>query len=173
MGITFTNVSAPTFEPIATYTVPSDTASAVTFSAIPATYTDLFLSGSCRANRNASGNMDFTITVNGNASSYSYLALNFVNTSTPSAYKATGQGIWAGSTAGKTDLFASFNAVIFNYASATKKYLNWWCGTPVNDSGRRVIGNWDNTAAVTSVELYGEQGWAANTTFTLYGIKAA
>ncbi len=173
MGITFTNVSAATFEPIATYTVPSDTASPVTFSAIPATYTDLFLSGTCRANRNASGNMDFAITVNGNGSGYSFIGLNFGGSSQPSSYKSTGTTSWAGSTAGKTDLFASFNAVIFNYASATKKYLNWWCGTPVNDSGRRVIGNWDNTATVTSVELYGEQGWAANTTFTLFGIKAA
>jgi hypothetical protein len=172
MGVTYTNVSAPTFEPIATYTVPSDTANAVTFSSIPATYTDLFISGTTRANRNSSGTMDFAITVNGNGSNYSYMGLTFGNNSTPGAYRGTGASSIPGGTSGKPDLFSPFNAFILNYASATKKYINWWCGNS-NEQGRRVIGSWSNTATVTSVELYGEQGWASGSTFTLFGIKAA
>jgi hypothetical protein len=172
MGITFTNVSAPTFEPIATYTVPSDTASAVSFTSIPATYTDLFISGNTRALRNATGTMDFGITVNGQTTSYSSMGLTFGNNSTPGTYKVVNSSSWVGGTSGKLDLFAPFTAYILNYASATKKYINWWCGNS-NEQGRRVIGNWDSTSTVSSVELYGEQGWASGSTFTLFGIKAA
>lgn len=161
---------AKTYEPIATYTIPSAQAS-YTFTSIPATYTDLIL------------------VINGGLSAFDQLNLQF-NSDTTTNYSWTylrGDGTTTTSSRGNTateivigNITTGTESVnitqIQNYANTTtyKTLLN-----RSNYASGRVqasVGLWRATpAAITSIKIYtnGANTFNTGTTFTLYGIKAA
>jgi hypothetical protein len=161
---------AVTYEPIATYTVPSAQAN-YTFSAISGTYTDLVLIASIQA-----------------TSTTDAIYINFNGDTTSSNYgftRLTGISTTPGTTGGALPQIADYcpNATNFmpiianiqNYSNATtwKSVVARW-GNAGDATGINAL-VWGNTAAITSITIRPASATDIKTgsTFTLYGIKAA
>jgi hypothetical protein len=157
------------YEVISTQTLGT-AASSVTFSSIPQTYTDLVLVVSHDVTADAISGVQF----NGDtASNYSasYVWGNGTNaysgreTSAASAF-----AFYAAAASG----FATAIIQVMNYSNATtyKTLLSREADASVESMA--VAGLWRSTAAITSMVLLRRSGnFATDSTFTLYGIKAA
>lgn len=145
-------------------------ASSVTFSSIPQTYTDLVLVVSHDVTADAISGIQF----NGDTAS-NYSAMYFWGQGT-NAYSALETGaasafaFYAASASG----FATSIIQVMNYSNATthKTFLGREADSSVESMA--IFGLWRSTAAITSMVLLRRSGnFAASSTFTLYGIKAA
>lgn len=169
---------ASTYTPIATYTT-SGSQSAVTFSSIPQTYTDLIITGSTRRGINGAGDAGWGVTLNGDTGG---------NYSVQMLY-ATSGGSSAGAAANNTSNFYYTGAVgdgqfcanvlhLLNYYNTTTyktaltRSMVYGNGSPAIDS-REFVNLWRNTAAVTSITLTPASGFWDGSVVTLFGIKAA
>jgi hypothetical protein len=164
-----------TYDPIATATLGS-AASSVTFSSIPATYTDLIcvvdaklVSGATSTNLIGYLNSD-------TGNNYSWTRL-FGNGSSAASDRASNYGSMILASAGFLSAATPTNYIIQinNYANTTtnKTVL---CRSNLPSNGTDAIVNlWRNTAAITSLNLQTQisNNMIAGSTFTLYGIKAA
>lgn len=160
-----------TYEPISTQTLASAVAS-VTFSSIPATYTDLVLVMTGIAS--TLGTDSCEIQFNGDtATNYSYTLLS-------------GNGTAASSGRGTSTSFIAIGLItsteqvsniwhIMNYANTTTYKTVLGKGNIAGAQVRTGAGLWRSTAAITSVLLKNDtaQNFAIGSTFTLYGVKAA
>ena len=159
-----------TYEPIETQSLGTAQAS-VTFSSIPATYTDLVLV----ANGLASGNTGVGMQFNGDtANNYSATFLEGSGASAISERQSSVSFIRvAWNSLWDTSTIANIVINIQNYSNTTtyKTSLN-----RSNNSARYVegiVGLWRSTAAINSINLVTTSAnFAAGSTFTLYGIKA-
>lgn len=158
---------AATYEPIATSTTTGT--STITFSSIPATYTDLILVAT--GYENAGGGGYFALRLNGDTgTNYSRTALRG-NGSSPSSARGTNETAWY------PDFATDSSAVILhimNYANTNtyKTSIGRFNQTTVSTVGQ--VNLWRSTSAINEVKLLSSAG--GNTligTFTLYGIKAA
>ena len=159
-----------TYEPIATYTIPSNQA-AYTFSSISSAYTDLVLVASIKYALAG----EFTkLTFNGDTAA-NYSSTYIIGSGSGSGTSGrTSSANWIGvgydaNTETFTDIFN-----IQNYANTTtfKTVLNRHsvAGTRVE----ALVGLWRKTPeAINSITLTSSGNYATGTTFTLYGIKAA
>jgi hypothetical protein len=162
----------PTYEKIEAKTLGSATAT-VSFTSIPATYTDLVL------------------VMNGSITSVLANAVMQFNTDTGSNYSYTfltgdGSSATSGRAASQTQIllnyYGYFDTVygtnmivqIQNYAnSTTNKTLLSRANNSANGTAA-VVGLWRSTAAINSMQIKtGSSTFTAGCTFTLYGIKAA
>jgi hypothetical protein len=170
------------YESIATVTV-SGSASSITFSSIPQTYTHLQIRGIARSTGALTGayvfgdimfNSDFTGTnyyqhyLEGNGSSVSAAANNH-----PLWY-------WAGDNNTNANIYGGVIFDILDYTNTNKnKTVRILGGVDNNGSGAIDFHSivWNNTAAISSIRLtipFGSYGVFQNkTTFALYGIKSA
>jgi len=164
---------AITYEPIATQTIGTATAT-VTFSSIPQTYTDLVVSyegtssvsnGALRFNSDTAGNYSYGRFFGEGAGGVA---------SSDSASNATYAGIFLGST-GRTSAIAN----IMNYSNTTT-YKSTISTGVTNSAGSPAYnvsfytGTWRSTSAITVVSVFTASGtFSVDSTFTLYGIKAA
>jgi hypothetical protein len=159
-----------TYEPIATTTLGS-AASTITFSSIPATYTDLRIvyTGS--------------VTVDG-------VLRTYFNNDTGANYSTT-RLVGDGSAASSTRFTSTNDAVIsrglgtgmclvttdiFSYAGSTNKTLLSQASEDKNGSGftASFVNLWRSTSAINRVDFYVfGSTFASGTTVTLYGIKNA
>ena len=148
----------------------------VTFSSIPATYTDLVIV-SFAANTGGNGNgiaMQFN---SDTASNYSKTYLYGDGTSSVSGRAAnqTNMSI-SNMPISSTGVFSTGIANIADYSNATTYKTVVSRGGAAN-TGMLVIayvGLWRSTAAITTITLFSDTGnLAANSTFKLYGIEAA
>ena len=144
----------------------------VSFTNIPATYTDLVIIASPLgyANNNGDINLQFNSDTTSNYSygrnvtSGSSLSSNATNATIINNSDATQPGVW--------------RINIFNYANTSYWKQATMAGGDTSSGGGNLsfsVGVWRNTAAITSVQLRAETStgtWATNSTFTLYGIKA-
>ena len=160
-----------TYEPIATTTLGS-AAATITFSSIPATYTDLRL------------------VLVGSLSTAGTVAIRF-NSDSASNYSNTwlfGYGATANSTrySNTTLIRAAYlnssnpsmlTADIFSYAGSTNKTMLSMCSDDRNGSGSVDVrvSLWRNTSAISSITITELDGYsyAIGTTATLYGILKA
>jgi hypothetical protein len=164
-----------TYEPIATYTFPSDAAS-YTFNSIPGTYTDLRL---VIAETGATGSNECALIFNGDTgANYDLVSLSM------SASNVGGSGSGANLNnisfgGGMADAVHIFE--INNYKNTTV-FKNCLSKTVGLGGGSQIVyfrcANWRNTAAITSIkaDTYGSAFgyiWRTGTTMTLYGILAA
>jgi hypothetical protein len=159
-----------TYEPIATYTVPSATTS-YTFSSIPATYTDIVLVADMSA---TSSSAYPSVRINGDtASNYSRVYLN-------------GNGAAASSSRNSETYFTIFgNQLAASRANFILQIMNYSNTTTFktalsrkNDTAGVMGGTahlWRSTSAINSLQISTQTSdtFAAGTVFTLYGIKAA
>jgi hypothetical protein len=168
----------PTYKLIATNTVGSGGASSITFSSIPATYTDLVLKTSERFN--SSGTVNGKLTFNGTSTGYSERLL-YVSGSTPtSASQSTTSFAWATvvyGTDAPNDTFNNSEIYIPNYATANYKTILTDSVAEKNDTPANIwldCGLWSNTAAINSLTMTISSGsYVQYSTFTLYGISNA
>jgi len=173
---------ARTYEPIATTTLGSSSAT-VTFSSIPQTYTDLVLvigslgmnqagsAGKLRFNGDTGSNYSNTIIYGNGSNAYSYRESSSNNIRIYGF--ATGP-----SGSGNND-----NVVvqIQNYANSTTYKTILSRSNIVGAELAAIVGLWRGstgsaTQAITSLTVASYNGtdtFATNSTFTLYGIKAA
>jgi hypothetical protein len=152
-----------TYDSLAT-TTASGSQSSISFTSIPATYTDLVLI------INAGTNTGYSVRLNGDSgSNYSYTRIYSDGSSAASDRGTNTTDIisgWGGSTNN------IITVQIMNYANTS---TNKTAITRIGDNSytAAVVGLWRNTAAVNQVSIVGGSNWVAGSTFTLYGIKAA
>ena len=154
-------------------------AASVTFSSIPQTgYTDLKLVWSARG----TGGLVYDttkITFNGNASSYStrYLQGSGSAASSGTSGASTYLEIIDEGGAATASTFSNSEIYIPNYTGSTNKSVSSDAVSETNATTiymRLSAGLWSNTAAITSITLTPDASaaYAANSTFSLYGIAA-
>ena len=167
---------ANTYTLIASQTVGSGGASAITFSSIPNTYTDLLVKVSARM---SSANGSAGITFNGTNTNYSF---KYLYGSGSSAVSGSGgssyidSGVYGYSTA-TASTFGNSEIYIPNYTSANYKSISL---DTVNENNATEAyawmeaGLWNNSAAITSLSIV-PQGGGTNfvqySTAYLYGIN--
>jgi hypothetical protein len=176
-----------TYTPIASQELGSN-ASSISFSSIPATYTDLVLVGFMRGTDAGFNNMNFArLTFNGVTSSlYSHTSLFQRNTGGgEGAYSERFTSETSMNTGGVTSssfssgIFSSYILNIMNYANTTtnKTVISRVStgGTLTSmDSNYANLGLWRSTDAINQITLTPSAGnYLAGSTFSLYGIKAA
>jgi hypothetical protein len=165
-----------TYTKIDSVTVGSGGVASITFSSIPATYTDLVVKNSSRA---ASGTNDMKLTFNGSGSGYSdrsiYGSGTIGQSSTNSASNIFPGVINSNTTTANT--FASNEYYIPNYTSSNFKTVSVDSLTENNATTAYsflVAALWSNTSAITSITLAPNSGnFDQYSTFTLYGISNA
>jgi hypothetical protein len=160
-----------TYEPIATTTLGSATAS-VTFSSIPGTYTDLVLvinSGS------SSGEQDCIMRFNSDSGSNYSSTYLIGNGSSASSSRNTNATAGSAGYPLRPSLIATFITQIQNYSNTTTN-KTWLTRSGAADAMTFTMASlWRNTSAINSIYLAPSSGvnFLANSTFTIYGIKAA
>jgi hypothetical protein len=171
---------AATYIPIASTTLVT-TAASVTFSAIPATYTDLVLRFSGRTSAGSGAGYTAQIEFNGDTSTnYSYR--NIWNTS------STAVGSWSSSNdtyanllgainsnANTANTFSNCELYIPSYNSTANKPISGDTATEDNATSftRAVTASlWRNSAAINQIKITtAASTFASGSSFFLYGIK--
>jgi hypothetical protein len=158
-----------TYEPIATTTLGSS-ASSITFSSIPATYTDLRLV--VVAQYSSENNLYIRFN-NDSGTNYSGTAING-NGSTAASFRETnGTGIQIGRVPASSN-FSLATCDIFSYAGSTYKTCLSTCAEDTNGGGYvyNFVNLYRSTSAINRIDIY-FPGFNTGTTATIYGIKAA
>ena len=165
---------AATYEALATTTLGSATNSVLVMSSIPSTYTDLVLVVSAKGS-GGDGDTNLYFSFNGTTSGYSLTRIIGNGTSATSA-RTTSRTKFESDPAWY--LRSSMNNVsvinIMNYSNTSvyKTVLSRHNQTDVAITAE--VGLWANTAAVSSITVStAPNNFAIDSTFTLYGIKAA
>jgi hypothetical protein len=170
----------PTYTLIGTpQVVGSGGASAITFSSIPATYTDLLIKCSVRTDRTSSANDYLKITIN---SGSSYSGIQFAgngSSATSGTFSSIGATQYAGDVNGPTSTSSTFAPVdiyIPNYASSNAKSYSVESAFETNSTGGIVTldaGLWSGTSAITQIAFAPGVGtnFVQYSSFYLYGIK--
>lgn len=150
---------------------------AITFSSIPQTGTDLLLLFSGRS-PNATVS-DALVTVNGSASGYGGIYLRAVSTSiSSSSFSADKIDVLAGApgTSLISGSFSTFRFYISNYTLTGNKAMSVDTSTMNNISTPNYdmigVGTWNSTAAITSLTITSgaAQPWSTDTYASLYSI---
>jgi hypothetical protein len=161
-----------TYEPIATQTLAS-AAALITFSSIPATYTDLRLVFV----NTGSGGIQYIYFNNDTTAVYSNTWLIGDGTSASSGSSSAYPRLDLNSqnTAGSTPQMHTVD--IFSYTGSTNKTCLMTTSADFNGSGQTYnqVGLWRKTAALNRIDitLSSSNTYSIGTTATLYGIKAA
>jgi hypothetical protein len=172
---------------MATYTlissnVLSSSAASVTFSAIPATYTDLVVRCSLR-NDAASEIGRIILTINSTSAGYSSTRLYADGSTVTSARTSGGSDVFVLGVNGSTSTSNSFGSVelyIPSYTASQNKPISA-VGFPETNaatfSANPAYGTyallWSNTAAITALNLATNNNWQSGSSFYLYGISNA
>jgi hypothetical protein len=161
-----------TYTPIATNTLGSATNS-VTFSTIPATYTDLVFIGSIKGD---ASNGTIQVRFNGDTgNNYSYTRLYGTGSAAASdrSSNISSMQLEDPGTAFNSQFIVA-RGQIQNYSNSTTYKTMLGRGDEVTNVTMATSNLWRNTAAVTSVTIFTpSNNFAIGSTFTLYGISAA
>lgn len=160
---------ASTYEKIATTTL-SSTASSVTFSSIPSTYTDLVLVTNPAASGGDIG-MQFNTDTGTN---YSYTVIKGNGTTAASVRSTNTSRLYmVYDLTMATDFSLNSIAHIMNYSNATTYKSALIRSNRASAGVETMAGLWRSTSAINQVKVLGSVVFAIGSTFTLYGIKAA
>lgn len=146
-------------------------AASITFSSIPATYTDLYLVTSVR---NDSSNLTFNINPNGSTTNKTRGNLQGDGSSASSG-AGTDITPLQNSSSYTANTFASSSVYICNYASSNNKSISIDSVTENNATTsyqRLQAALWSDTTAISSLECSTASNFAQYSSFTLYGITA-
>lgn len=170
-------MASPTYTLISSNTL-SSTASSVTFSSIPSTYTDLVLRISARSNYGAVGDY-FQITYNSTTTGYSDTVLAG-NGSAASSYRNSNATVnevanFDGASA-TASTFGNGEIYIPSYTASQNKPLSSFAVAETNASAAPMAVNahlWRNTAAISSITISAFGIYQSGSSFYLYGIKSS
>ena len=165
---------ANTYTLIASSIVGSGGVASVTFSSIPATYTNLLVKASARQ---GSAGTEMQLTFNGSASSFSNRRL--YGTGSVAASDTVGTAFVSNTQSNDgsftANTFGNGEWYIPNYTSANYKSVSVDGVTENNATtalSMLTAGLWSNTAAITSITLTAQiPNFVQYSTFYLYGIK--
>lgn len=167
---------ATTYTLISSVTVGSGGAATISFTSIPATYTDLLVKVSARTNR-ASLADSILASLNGSTSNFTYRLIEGDGASAYSANGTTGLvGVATASTA-TASTFGNCEFYIPNYAGSTNKSIS--VDSVIENNATTAYADlvatlWSNTAAITSITLTPAFGsFVQYSTAYLYGISNA
>jgi hypothetical protein len=170
----------PTTYTIIASQVLGSSASTVTFSSIPGTYTDLVLRCSVRTDRAAIID-DINVTINGvGGTSYSYVFLRGDGAATSSSRVSDRSNLNLNQNAnGNTTLsntFSNFELYIPGYTASQNKQIGLFSVQEDNISTAFIVSqgsSFRNTGAITTISLVPNSGpnFLTNSSFYLYGIK--
>ena len=153
------------------------TASSVTFSNIPQGYTDLKVVMSIRNGTNAETTGAVYFNGDTTDSNYLYKRLLGDGSFASSAGTAHSYIFYMSINSDTANVFANCELYIPSYTSSTQKPISAETATENNATGALLAmagARWSGTAAITSVQVRpyaaGGGSFAANSTFTLYGI---
>ena len=161
--------------------VTTSTQASITFSSIPADYTDLYLVVSGKSTRTNSPRDNLYMQFNGTTSGYSYVYLDGSGSSTTTSASSSQSQIsitWALSTnfSGLTSVFGSAGIYITNYLGSSGKSVSSDETGLRNstDSHLAIQASLSNvTSPITSIYITPENGdFVQYTTATLYGVLA-
>jgi len=168
---------ADTFIAIQTVTAGSGGSAFLSFTSIPATYTDLMVKASIR-NVYPDYTDQIRMQINGVSAtdaSFSQRVLRQNSTSADSYNQTANQIGYAPAGTATTSVFGSLDVYIANYASSAQK--NILTDTVMENNSASILNTltatlWANTAAITSLDIFTLSGNCAQySTATLYGIK--
>jgi hypothetical protein len=170
---------ANTYEAISTVTVGSGGSANMTFSSIPATYTDLLVKVSARGNTSALYGYLF-MRLNGATTNYSGKILYGDNATAGSAGNSSASHLNPGLVTMATataSTFASSEFYIPNYRGANVKPVSSDAVGATNTSyamAYLAAQLWSDSAAITTITLTPDSGnFVQYSTATLYGIKSS
>jgi hypothetical protein len=166
-----------TYEPIATYTFPSDSQD-YTFSSIPQTYDDLVVIG---ANITCNGTQTMYIRCNGDTgANYSWSNLYTPNSygvslaSTKTLLNTAGMQIGSVSSGMSTTKTGGFIFQMNQYSQSSYPKVGVSTWNQADEEGTMIASNWNNTNAVTSITIRSSSSTIKiGSRFTIYGIKKA
>lgn len=162
---------AATYEPIATTTL-GVASTAITFSSIPSTYTDLKL---VLVGTTTTPNMLLRFNSD-SATNYSITNL-YGNGSTATSDRGSNAAQINVAWVGTSSTIPTMNQIdIFSYAGSTYKTVLNNYSSDQNGAGNEMVqvGLWRSTSAINTITLSGTSGtYSTGFTATLYGIKAA
>ncbi len=162
-----------TFELINSSTVTSSTASGITFSSIPSTFTDLCLKLMIRCD--GGGGQAILMDLNNSSSNFtvrliegSGSAASSGSTTVPLVGTATGTG-------STSNTFTNAEVYIPNYAGSNNKSYSADSAMETNATTaylNLIAGLWSNSAAISTIKIYTSSGTnlVQNSTAYLYGI---
>ena len=147
-------------------------ASSISFSSIPNTFTDLYITFSVR--QSGSGVNQTLLEFNGSTSNFSFRLLEGTGSSAGSGNNTLNYGGLVQGSASTSNTFASNSLYIPNYAGSTAK--SWSVDAVTENNATQafqhlVAGLWNNTAAINSVTIKPFSGnFEIASSATLYGI---
>jgi hypothetical protein len=165
-------------ELISSVAVGAGGAATITFSSIPATYTDLVLVASLRSDL-ATTTAPLAMRFNGSTSNiYSTAQLRgsgaAVTTNATGSQNAFDLGDCIPGSSSTSNTFASVSVVIPNYAGSTNKLYSFEGVAEGNIASTVYLvlnsGTWANTAAITQITINTANNWVQHSTAYLYGI---
>jgi hypothetical protein len=161
--------------------VLASSAASVTFSSIPATYTDLVVRASIRSDRAAVNDGLFLTFNSDTASVYSATSLYVNNSTTVLSGRANGTPsdtfyYYTDGANATSNTFSNTELYIPSYTASQNKPLSLTSmaeGNTTNFSMGANAGLWRNTAAMTSINIVSFVGanFVTGSSFYLYGIK--
>ena len=164
---------ANTYKLISSYTATGAVTS-ISFSSIPATYTDLVVKVSCNNTTSTDG---VYIEFNGSTSGYTFRVLRGDGTSAISADQAAfgTNGVLGGYNINTANMFNNVEFYIPNYAGSNNKSVSADGVQEANTTTAYALinaGQWANASAINSIRLFNSvYQFGTNSTASLYGIK--
>jgi predicted Abi (CAAX) family protease len=159
----------PTYTPLANVTLGS-AASSVTFGSIPATYGDLI----CVVVATGSTSLAGRLRLNGDTgTNYHFQRMSGSGSTTTGANGGFASVVLSDIARATTTGALQININIMDYSATNKEAIIIGRAGNAENGTEAFANGWDNTAAVTSVQIFTSTGnWAAGSTFALYGVIA-
>lgn len=169
-----------TYEPIATTTVSTPVAT-ITFSSIPATYTDLRVSMSLSDDDSEAGTGAPVFRFNNDTgTNYNQITLRGDGTSVTSQSAVNRSYIYAlywNNSPTSTTIFPFMTLDIMSYTGSTNKTVLITAADDRSGTGsvERLVGIWRSTSAINELNILNDGGkkFETGSIVTIYGIKAA
>jgi hypothetical protein len=168
-----------TYQLISSNTLSSSTAS-ITFSSIPATYTDLVINISAQADGASNAFDNITLTFNGTGTTNQSSTRLTGNGSTVASSRGTNQGIIMPNVMPQTGVtgspWANVEVYIPSYTVAQNKPLSTFGASEGNDVTTwtaATAGLFSDTTTISSIVLTGSTNFKSGSSFYLYGIKSS